>query len=99
MKRICRIALMLMLAAGAATASSVARADDRIEIAADDCQAKPVRGGIDLSASERTSFEIYSITGQKVKSEVVEDGTVKAELPKGCYIVRCSKWSKKVVVK
>lgn len=69
------------------------------EIAVEDCKAKPCNGGIELYAASRTSFEIYSITGQRVKSVAVEDSSVRVELPDGCYIVRCSKWSKKVVVK
>lgn len=101
MKTIYRITMMAVLAAGTALAplSTAAAGDETTEVVADDCQAKPVDGGIDLSATPRTCFEIYSITGQRLKSATVEGGTVKVELPKGCYIVRCAKWSKKVIVK
>lgn len=98
MKKFCRIALVLALALGSATTLQVAAAE-RIEAVAEDCQALPTQGGIMLCASSRTQFDIYTITGQCVKSVTVEDGSAKAELPKGCYIVRCAKWSKKVVVK
>lgn len=100
MKTLYRIAMMAVVAAGAALAPlPMVADDDHTEIVADDCQAQPVDGGIDLSATPRTCFEIYSITGQRLKSATVEGGTVKVELPKGCYIVRCAKWSKKVIVK
>lgn len=99
MKKICRIAFALALIFGASATALQAAAADRIETVAEDCQASPAQGGILLAASSRTQFDIYTITGQCVKSITVEDGTAKAELPKGCYIVRCAKWSKKVVVK
>lgn len=99
MKRILRIAFVFGLALGAAGSMAYIIADDRVEISSEECQARPVEGGISLSATSRTGFDIYSITGQKVKSVTVESGSVKAELPKGCYVVRCPQWSKKVVVK
>lgn len=100
MKRLVRIAFVFGLALGAAGSFSYIAADDRVELEAAQCQATPVNGGISLSATAATSFEIYSITGQRVKSATVEQGsTVKVELPKGCYIVRCPQWSKKVVVR
>lgn len=99
MKRLCRIAFAFALIAGFMATTSQVAAADRIESVADDCQAQSASGGIMLSATSRTQFDIYTITGQCVKSVTVEDGSVKAELPKGCYIVRCPKWSKKVVVK
>lgn len=77
----------------------VAMADDSVEVAVAESRAVGVEGGIQLSASESVKFEIYSITGQRVKAISVESTTVKVELPKGCYIVRCPQWSKKVVVK
>ncbi len=98
MKRIIRISLLVLAAAFAAPGFS-AIADDRIETVAAESRAQSVEGGISLSAAGRVNFEIYSITGQKVKSLAVEDSTVKVDLPKGCYIVRTAGWSKKVVVK
>lgn len=99
MKRLFRIALMMVLAVGASVPTFYVAADDRIESVAQESQAQSVDGGIKLTANGRVGFEIYSITGQRVKSTVVENSSVKVELPKGCYIVRCSEWSKKVVVK
>lgn len=101
MKRIRHIAFLVVLAASAAGFPSVAYADDgHVEaVAANDCTAVPVGGGIVLSSAGNATFEVYSITGQKVKSVAVDSGSVKVELPKGCYIVRCPQWSKKVIVK
>ncbi len=99
MKRFYRIALMFAVAVFAAAPASYVAADDRIEVETVESAAVSVTGGIQLTAGKRVNFEIYSITGQRVKSVAVEDATVKVELPKGCYIVRCSDWSKKVIVK
>lgn len=43
-------------------------------------------------------FNIYSITGRLEKSVALRDGSQHIDLPQGCYIVRCEKWSKKVLV-
>lgn len=43
-------------------------------------------------------FQIYSITGRLEKSFSLRDGSQTVDLPQGCYIVRCEKWSKKVIV-
>ncbi|MDE6048975.1 MAG: T9SS type A sorting domain-containing protein [Paramuribaculum sp.] len=62
----------------------------------------PVSTGISLSvkADKTERFYIFSITGQLVKTVDVEAGSVQSvELPRGCYIVKCSYWSKKVMVK
>lgn len=101
MKRIKHIALVGLLAASVAGLPAVARADDgHVEtVAVNDCSATPAGGGIMLSASGSVAFDVYSITGQRVKSVTVDSGTVKVDLPKGCYIVRCPQWSKKVIVK
>lgn len=100
MKHICRIAFAIIIAAAFAGANFIAQADDRTDITVENvCEAVPVTNGIKLSATDKTTFEIYSITGQKVKSASIEDGSFQIELPKGCYIVRCPQWSKKVVVK
>ncbi len=43
-------------------------------------------------------FQIYSITGRLEKSFTLRDASQTVDLPQGCYIVRCEKWSKKVIV-
>ncbi|WP_302062571.1 adenylosuccinate synthetase, partial [uncultured Muribaculum sp.] len=61
---------------------------------------KPVTGGLEITVSDGKAHEfyIYSITGQLVK-RVKADYTLTVELPQGYYIVKCSSWSKKIVVR
>lgn len=94
-----RILFLAIVAAMASGTVGYASADDRIEEVEVEREATPCSNGIRLAATEHTVFEIYSITGQKVKSASVDNGSTTIELPKGCYIVRCPQWSKKVVVK
>ena len=49
------------------------------------------KGYIELSApeAETVKFEIFSITGQLIKAVTVKSSTVKVELPKGFYIIKC----------
>ena len=55
---------------------------------------------IDLWSDEAIRFEIYSITGQLIKTVNVPASThVKIELPKGFYIVKCEIWTRRVMVK
>lgn len=58
-------------------------------------------GAIELSnaSQERIRIYIFSITGQMVKTIELTEGTTRVELNKGLYIVKCDKWSKKVMVK
>lgn len=44
-------------------------------------------------------FQVFSITGQAIKSITLGQGTTTIELPKGYYIVKCSHWSKTIIVK
>lgn len=44
-------------------------------------------------------FQIYSITGQAIKNVTVSHGSLSVDLPRGYYIVKCSYWSKTVIVK
>lgn len=53
-----------------------------------------ITAGTDNSAN----FDIYSITGQLVKRVHLTEGQIQIELPRGCYIVKCERWSKKIVV-
>lgn len=77
-------------------------AAERIETV-DSVQAKVTvtESGVELSACGDSAmrFEIYSITGKLVKTVDVSNEPVEVLLPNGCYIVRTSLWSKKVVVK
>lgn len=63
---------------------------------------KSVENGIEFTVADgtETKFYIFSITGQMVKSLSVASGTTAvAELPVGCYIVKCEYWSKKILVR
>lgn len=99
MKRIAHITLIAFLGFFGSGVCAHAMADEHIEAVEVMREATPCPEGIKLAADCRTNFEIYSITGQKVKSVTLESGSTKVELPKGCYIVRCPQWSKKVIVK
>lgn len=49
--------------------------------------------------SEPVKFQIFSITGQLIKSVIVKTAPVRLELPKGFYIVKCDNWTKRVMLK
>lgn len=46
-----------------------------------------------------TKFEVFSITGQLVRTLVVKDMPQHIELQRGCYIIKCSSWTKRVMLK
>ncbi len=48
---------------------------------------------------EAVKFQIFSITGQLIKTLTVKAMPVKVELPKGFYIVKCDNWTKRVMLK
>lgn len=55
---------------------------------------------IELWSDVAAKFEIFSITGQLIKSVNVPASTlVKVELAKGFYIVKCESWTRRVMVK
>lgn len=59
-------------------------------------------GVLTLKAAPDTAeiFHIYGITGQLVKkTEVRGDDSVQLELKRGLYIVKCSRWARKIMVK
>lgn len=59
------------------------------------------KGFIELSApeAEAVKFEIFSITGQLIKSVTVKGTPVKVDLPKGFYIIKCDSWTKRVMLR
>lgn len=61
----------------------------------------PYEGGIEISIAEnqKMSFLIFSITGQLIKKIEIIGKANRIDLPKGCYIVKSGKWSKKMVVR
>lgn len=62
---------------------------------------KASSGAITLTANseEPVCFQIFSITGQAVKTITLSQGSTTIELPRGYYIVKCDCWSKTVIVK
>lgn len=53
-----------------------------------------------IRSDAASKFEIYSITGQLIRSLSVNAGaTVKVELAKGFYIIKCESWTKRIVIK
>ena len=72
------------------------------QVSSDETTVYGGKGTIAMVAGESdATFNIYSITGQLIKTVRVTAGTkVTIEVPKGFYIVKCAgKWSRKVVVK
>lgn len=99
MKRTLRILLIAICLCGFSAAGSYLFAAERIDNVASEAKVIPVSGGIEVSATETTRFEVYSITGQQIKVVTVGNESQTIELPNGCYIVRTPQWSKKVIVK
>lgn len=99
MKRKFHILLVCCLALMGVAVPAYLSATERIEAVDGGCTARPVSGGIEISATEQTRVEIYSITGQQVKSLNIGPETITVDLPNGCYIVRTPRSSKKVVVR
>lgn len=51
------------------------------------------------SASDiELTVDVYSITGQLVKRVRFSNGSITLEVKSGCYIIKCDRWSKKVIV-
>ncbi len=100
--RLFSIAIVLSMASGVHTAFA---ADDKVVIESNIVEEKgptvTVSGThIDMWSDKAITFEIYSITGQLIKSVNVPASThVKIELPKGFYIVKCESWTRRVMVK
>ena len=78
-------------------------AEPRVEqVSSDETTVIGGKGTIAMVAGDSdATFNIYSITGQLIKTVRVNAGTkVIIDVPKGFYIVKCSgRWSRKVVVK
>lgn len=98
------LTLMVGLACGPVGIGAQSGAGERVAAVAAAAEASPaakaVNGGIALSAPADTTcrFTIYSITGQIIKSVDVT-GTTVVEIQRGCYIIKCSSWLKKVIVR
>lgn len=95
------LALALMMPGVEAVAAPAATHDGVSSSITAQPSAKPVHGGLELTVpgDDTVTFTIYSITGQVIKTVNVGGGSAHVELPKGCYIIKCARWSKKVIVK
>ncbi len=99
MKRVIRILFIAICMACGSASVSYMSATERVDNLTETATATPVRGGIEVTSTDQTRFEIYSITGQQIKSVTVNGESQTIKLPHGCYIVRTAGWSKKVIVK
>lgn len=99
------LALVVLAAVGTPLTSAEPQSSSQMTISSPETvgPAMNVVGStIELSLGDRNSsvrFEIYSITGQLVKSVTVTSAPVKIELPKGFYIVKCDSWTRRVMLK
>lgn len=94
--------LGLMAASVCAVAMPAVQSDVASSLVAAQPSVRALHGGLELvnPLEAGMTFAIYSITGQLVKQVDVAGGsTLSVDLPTGCYIVKCAKWSKKIVVK
>ena len=60
------------------------------------------QGAIEISCppdKHTYTFQIYAITGQLIKKIQLSESSATVEVPRGCYIVKCDSWVKKVIVK
>ena len=73
----------------------------RVETAATGPSAQGAEGRIVFTAGNSdATFNVYSITGQLVKVvRVSAEQRTSVDFSKGFYIVKCSQWSRKVVVR
>lgn len=96
------IALTLLVGCGTsmvvpAHASSALRQ----EVTASEPTVLARRGAIDIACpadGKAYTFQIFSITGHLIKKVQLSDGRMSIDLAKGCYVVRCEAWVKKIVV-
>lgn len=93
--------MMITLSAGISSAVTPQRGDADHEVIADSGPRAVIRGSvIELSSDTTTKFEIFSITGQLIRSVNVQPATtVKVELTKGFYILKCDSWTRRVMIK
>ena len=99
-KFIITMTLLVGLAFGSVAVSAQSNVGEQISAINQTPTVKSVSGGLELNTPDDTTchFYIFSITGQMVKSLEV-NGCTTIDLPRGCYIVKCANWSKKMVVK
>lgn len=96
------IALTLLVGCGSFMIESMQASNVvRQEVTASEPSVMARRGAIDIACpadGKAYTFQIFSITGQLIKKVQLCDGRTSIDLAKGCYVVRCEVWVKKIVV-
>lgn len=92
---------ILTLAGSALTPSLQASQHPQMEVAECGMEVRTAHGSIELTncTGKILHVQIYSITGQIVKSFDMADGHTTVELPQGCYIVKHPMGTHKVIVR
>lgn len=62
---------------------------------------KVVHGSVEINIPGDDACQVYvfAITGQLVKSLVAQPGVTTIDLPAGYYIVKCDKFSQRVIIR
>lgn len=104
MNRILRIVMIAtaMLAVSATSFAEPAESNESVANVAVSTPVIRVVGGhveITLPGNESRTVVFYSLTGQIVKTLTMNPGTTQIELPTGYYIIRCERYSQRVIVR
>lgn len=93
--------LILTLAAPAIQSVAFGAPTHQVELGEQSVEVRVVHGGLELinNTDQTIHFQVYSITGQMVKSLDLGNGSATVALPQGCYIVKHPKGTQKVVVR
>lgn len=101
MKRFLCIIVLFAVLSVAQSSYAIAADSPRQEIVVNEPTVVSRPGAIEFSctADGRTyTFYVYSITGQLVKRLQLCESNATVEIAKGCYIIKCEAWTKKVLV-
>ncbi len=104
MNRILRI-LMIATAISAVSATTFAEPAENNESVANVAVNKPVirvvgsHIEITLPGNDSRVVVCYSLTGQIVKTLTIHPGTTLIDLPTGYYIIRCERYSQRVILR
>lgn len=100
MKKIFTLILLLFAVSVNVAATESAQSRAGIEAQVNIPKVIIQQGAINLTNVSDTELtvDVYSITGQLVKRVRLSTGSVSIEVKSGCYIIKCERWSKKVIV-
>ena len=101
MKKIFVLLILTLSTASVEPLLYAATTHDLQELSEQNVKVRTVPGGIELHNNTRQTvdFQVFSITGQMLKSLNMNTGHTIVELPQGCYIVRHPYGALKVVVR